>query len=95
MNSSLRSIALLGRRSLLQSHSRFMASFLDQSQVTERVIETLKKFEKIDHKKITPNAHFIKDLGLDSLDTVEVKICLFIYVFGCLDIWSLKTLAMV
>ena len=53
-------------------HARYMGSFLDVPTVTERVFETLKKFDKINASKLSSSAHFIKDLGLDSLDTVEV-----------------------
>nr|GME04873.1 acyl carrier protein 2, mitochondrial-like [Ipomoea batatas] len=47
-------------------------SFLDKSEVTDRVITVVKNFQKVDPAKVTPNAHFQKDLGLDSLDTVEI-----------------------
>jgi NADH dehydrogenase (ubiquinone) 1 alpha/beta subcomplex 1 len=32
----------------------------------------LKGFEKVDGGKLSPTSHFKNDLGLDSLDTVEV-----------------------
>ncbi len=48
-------------------------SFLDKKEVTERVIQVLKNFEKVDPAKVTPTAHFVNDLGLDSLDAVEVR----------------------
>lgn len=47
-------------------------SFLDKKEVAARVIEVLKGVQKIDQSKISTSAHFTKDLGLDSLDTVEV-----------------------
>jgi NADH dehydrogenase (ubiquinone) 1 alpha/beta subcomplex 1 len=38
-----------------------------------RIVNILSGFDKVtDATKITPNAHFANDLGLDSLDTVEV-----------------------
>jgi acyl carrier protein len=46
---------------------------LDRKEVTDRVISVLKKFEKVDAAKVTPAAHFYNDLGLDSLDAVEVR----------------------
>lgn len=52
--------------------ARNFASFLDAKQVEERVLEVLKGFEKVDVGKLGPAAHFKNDLGLDSLDTVEV-----------------------
>ncbi|XWS65213.1 hypothetical protein CRYUN_Cryun05aG0073100 [Craigia yunnanensis] len=51
-------------------------SFLDKSEVTDRVIYVVKNFQKVDPSKVTPNAHFQNDLGLDSLDTVEVVMAL-------------------
>ncbi|KAH7543489.1 acyl carrier protein 2, mitochondrial [Ziziphus jujuba] len=51
-------------------------SFLDKSEVTERVITVVKNFQKVDPSKVTPNANFQSDLGLDSLDSVEVVMAL-------------------
>merc|ERR1712166_119856 len=48
------------------------SSFLAQDVVTERVLETLKLVEKVDASKLSADAHFKNDLGLDSLDVVEV-----------------------
>ncbi|KAE8678640.1 Acyl carrier protein [Hibiscus syriacus] len=53
-----------------------MGSFLDKSEVTDRVLCVVKNFQKVDPSKVTPSAHFQKDLGLDSLDTVEVVMAL-------------------
>ena len=38
--------------------------------------QVLKNFEKVDAAKVTPVAHFSNDLGLDSLDAVEVCMAL-------------------
>ncbi|KAJ9611306.1 mitochondrial acyl carrier protein [Cladophialophora chaetospira] len=71
--------------SLLQS-SRVTPSFVAQSircysapaglskdEVQGRIMDLLKNFDKVtDATKISGNAHFQNDLGLDSLDTVEV-----------------------
>ncbi|CAM8888606.1 unnamed protein product [Rhodiola kirilowii] len=51
-------------------------SFLDKSEVTDRVINVVKNFQKVDPSKVTPEAHFQNDLGLDSLDAVEVVMAL-------------------
>ncbi|CAO2832592.1 unnamed protein product [Amaranthus hypochondriacus] len=51
-------------------------SFLDKSEVTDRVINVVKNFQKVDPSKVTPKAHFQNDLGLDSLDSVEVVMAL-------------------
>ncbi|KAG0940765.1 hypothetical protein G6F57_014511 [Rhizopus arrhizus] len=40
--------------------------------VESRIVNILKGFDKVDPNKVTPQSNFIKDLGLDSLDTVEV-----------------------
>ncbi|KAK0591642.1 hypothetical protein LWI29_005410 [Acer saccharum] len=51
-------------------------SFLDKSEVSDRVVSVVKNFQKVDPSKVTPNAHFQNDLGLDSLDTVEIVMAL-------------------
>uniref|UniRef100_A0A7S0UHG3 Acyl carrier protein n=1 Tax=Hemiselmis andersenii TaxID=464988 RepID=A0A7S0UHG3_HEMAN len=57
----------------LALHQRGMASaFLPKEEVQERVISVVKNFQNVDPAKVTPEAHFTNDLGLDSLDTVEV-----------------------
>ncbi|EER96074.1 hypothetical protein BDA96_02G080800 [Sorghum bicolor] len=45
---------------------------LTREEVVDRVLDVLKSHPKVDPSKVTPEAHFEKDLGLDSLDTVEV-----------------------
>ena len=40
------------------------------------MLECIKKFEKVDPAKVTPNAAFSSDLGLDSLDAVELVMAL-------------------
>ncbi|XP_010551270.1 PREDICTED: acyl carrier protein 2, mitochondrial [Tarenaya hassleriana] len=51
-------------------------SFLDKSDVTDRVVSVVKNFQKVDPSKVTLEANFQSDLGLDSLDTVEVVMAL-------------------
>jgi len=52
---------------------RWLASaFLDEADVSDRVLGCLKNFQKVDPTKVTAESHFMNDLGLDSLDTVEV-----------------------
>uniref|UniRef100_A0A1J3ENW8 Acyl carrier protein n=2 Tax=Noccaea caerulescens TaxID=107243 RepID=A0A1J3ENW8_NOCCA len=51
-------------------------SFLDKSDVTDRVISVVKNFQRVDPSKVTPKSHFQNDLGLDSLDSVEVVMAL-------------------
>ena len=49
---------------------------LTRSEVESRVLEVVKKFEKVDASKVTPTAVFAADLGLDSLDAVELVMAL-------------------
>ena len=53
---------------------RFFAgsAFLDPVEVTDRIISVVKNFDKVDAAKVTAEAKFSEDLGLDSLDAVEV-----------------------
>ncbi|GMI47642.1 hypothetical protein TrCOL_g8407 [Triparma columacea] len=46
--------------------------FLDPADVTDRIITVVKNFDKVEASKVTPTAKFSTDLGLDSLDAVEV-----------------------
>jgi NADH dehydrogenase (ubiquinone) 1 alpha/beta subcomplex 1 len=41
-------------------------------QVRERVLLVLKLYDKVDPEKLKMDSHFMNDLGLDSLDQVEV-----------------------
>ncbi|XP_013886268.1 NADH:ubiquinone oxidoreductase subunit AB1b [Austrofundulus limnaeus] len=40
--------------------------------ITDRVLYVLKLYDKIDPEKLDSSSHFMKDLGLDSLDQVEI-----------------------
>ncbi|TVU47022.1 hypothetical protein EJB05_06598 [Eragrostis curvula] len=67
--------ALWGRRWMSADETK--GSFLDKSEVTDRIIKVVRNFQKIDDpSKVTPDAHFKNDLGLDSLDAVEVVMAL-------------------
>ncbi|CAD6566345.1 MAG: hypothetical protein TREMPRED_002491 [Tremellales sp. Tagirdzhanova-0007] len=63
---------------LLQSSSSFKcrgyaaSAGLDKSDISARVMDVMKTFEKVDGGKLSPTASFTSDLGLDSLDAVEV-----------------------
>jgi NADH dehydrogenase (ubiquinone) 1 alpha/beta subcomplex 1 len=48
------------------------SSFLDPAEVTERIINVVKNFDQVDSNKVTEKVKFTDDLGLDSLDIVEV-----------------------
>ncbi|KAM0050155.1 putative Acyl carrier protein (ACP) [Helianthus debilis subsp. tardiflorus] len=45
---------------------------LEKTQVIDRILDIVKSFPKVDPSKVTPEVHFQKDLGLDSLDNVEI-----------------------
>ncbi|KAL0073194.1 NADH dehydrogenase 1, alpha/beta subcomplex subunit 1 NDUFAB1/ACP [Phycomyces blakesleeanus] len=45
---------------------------LSNADIESRVLNILQGFDKVDQSKVGLDAHFVKDLGLDSLDTVEV-----------------------
>ena len=45
---------------------------MNKDEVTDRVVSVVKNFAKVDANKVTAKSAFASDLGLDSLDTVEV-----------------------
>ncbi|XTI86223.1 acyl carrier protein [Cenococcum geophilum] len=46
---------------------------MSKDEVQGRILDLLKNFDKVsDTSKLSPTSHFSNDLGLDSLDTVEV-----------------------
>jgi NADH dehydrogenase (ubiquinone) 1 alpha/beta subcomplex 1 len=47
-------------------------TFLDAGDVTERIISVVKNFDQVDGNKVNDKVKFTDDLGLDSLDVVEV-----------------------
>lgn len=52
---------------------RFYAANISKSDIEARVLEIVKAFDKVkDPSKISASSTFANDLGLDSLDTVEV-----------------------
>nr|GMC86645.1 acyl carrier protein 1, mitochondrial [Ipomoea batatas] len=61
------------------SSARWMSSHddhLSKEEVAGRVLDVVKTFPKVDPSKVTPDVHFQKDLGLDSLDNVEIVMAL-------------------
>ncbi|KAH7689937.1 NADH dehydrogenase (ubiquinone) 1 alpha/beta subcomplex 1 protein [Dioscorea alata] len=59
--------------------ARLMCGFASKNgseEVTSRVIELVKKFDRLDASKVTETADFQKDLSLDSLDRVELVMAL-------------------
>ncbi|CAF1805168.1 hypothetical protein Bca4012_028796 [Brassica carinata] len=61
-------IGFLGSIRAFSSHD----DHLSKQDVVDRVLDVVKSFPKVDPAKVTPDVHFQKDLGLDSLDTVEI-----------------------
>ncbi|KAE8666966.1 Acyl carrier protein 2 [Hibiscus syriacus] len=65
-----------------QSQRSFLRLFsshddhLTKEEVIDRVLDVIKSFPKVDPSKVTPDVHFQKDLGLDSLDNVEIVMAL-------------------
>lgn len=47
-------------------------TYLDKGEVTDRILNLVKNFDKVEPSKVTPDAAFQGDLGLDSLDAVEL-----------------------
>ncbi|XP_028395292.1 acyl carrier protein 2, mitochondrial-like [Dendronephthya gigantea] len=45
---------------------------LTAAELEQRTIEVIKSFDKVDPDKVTVDAHFINDMGLDSLDVVDI-----------------------
>ncbi|KAI2811522.1 NADH dehydrogenase 1, alpha/beta subcomplex subunit 1 ndufab1/ACP [Blomia tropicalis] len=45
---------------------------LTYDYIRERILLVLRLYDKVDPEKLTLDSHFYKDLGLDSLDHVEV-----------------------
>ena len=56
-------------RPMMRSFSAPAAPSLQQ--IEDRVLQLLKDFDKVDSTKLSLDAHFINDLGLDSLDQVR------------------------
>jgi len=56
----------------IPQRAAFSTASLDKSQVETRVLDVLRSFEKVSPEKIKSSASFTEDLGLDSLDAVEV-----------------------
>lgn len=57
-------------KSFLRAYSEHHG--LSHEEVSTRVIEVIKSFNKVDPNAVTAHSHFQKDLGLDSLEQVEL-----------------------
>uniref|UniRef100_A0A6U3TJ47 Acyl carrier protein n=1 Tax=Ditylum brightwellii TaxID=49249 RepID=A0A6U3TJ47_9STRA len=70
---------VMAATSLLRSQQQPMivrtfavSTFVDPAEATDRILAVVKNFDKVDQGKVTPESKFADDLGLDSLDAVEV-----------------------
>ncbi|PUU81524.1 acyl carrier protein-like protein [Tuber borchii] len=60
-------------KAILGARSYSAPASLSKQEVESRIIDLLKDFDKVtDRTKVTGTSNFANDLGLDSLDTVEV-----------------------
>lgn len=48
------------------------STFLNPDEVADRIVTVVKNFDKVDPDKVATASKFAEDLGLDSLDSVEV-----------------------
>ncbi|KAL6066523.1 Acyl carrier protein [Balamuthia mandrillaris] len=51
------------------------AAPLTEADVSERVLNVVRNFHKV-KGEVNPKSHFVNDLGLDSLDTVELVLAI-------------------
>ncbi|QLQ79909.1 hypothetical protein HG537_0C05580 [Torulaspora globosa] len=63
--------------SVLRPIRFYSAASVDKKEITNRVIDVIKAFDKTAAaSEVTPQTYFHKDLGLDSLDTVELLVAI-------------------
>jgi NADH dehydrogenase (ubiquinone) 1 alpha/beta subcomplex 1 len=58
--------------SSFQTKKHFSSAKLTLVDLKQRVLDVCKAFDKINADKLTEDSHFMNDLGLDSLDQVEL-----------------------
>ncbi|CAI4044379.1 hypothetical protein SKDZ_11G0260 [Saccharomyces kudriavzevii ZP591] len=73
--------AIMGRPVVAKTLAqRFYSANVSKDQVSQRVVDVIKAFDKnspnIANKQISSDTQFHKDLGLDSLDTVELLVAI-------------------
>lgn len=69
------SILLISSYTHIHTHktlTKKKQTFLNPAEVQERIITVVKNFDKCDPAKVKSDSKFAEDLGLDSLDAVEV-----------------------
>ena len=73
-------ISLIARRMAYDAVNEQIKSIYSMKYIEERVIDTIRRSDKVAIEKIDSNSHFRK-LGLDSLDMVEI-VCMLEGSFG-------------
>ena len=66
------SISALRSAQVQPAFVRSLATFIDAGEVSDRIVAVVKNFDKVEPSKVSPTCKFADDLGLDSLDAVEV-----------------------
>ena len=69
---AIKQISLVSQVKCTQPTRLYSATKLTKADVDSRVLMVCKAFDKITADKVSLESHFINDLGLDSLDHVEV-----------------------
>merc|ERR1712045_536487 len=70
--STLKNLTQQYQYQLIKQQQRCYAAAVSKTDVESRVMSVCKAFDKITADKVSLESHFINDLGLDSLDHVEV-----------------------
>lgn len=69
--------AFIGATKFVTPIRFYAAAPVDKKEITTRVIDVIKAFDKTAaSSEVTPQTYFHKDLGLDSLDTVELLVAI-------------------
>ncbi|EIW86635.1 acyl carrier protein [Coniophora puteana RWD-64-598 SS2] len=66
------SIALRARQTIPSFRAYSATAGLSRDDIQTRILDVMKGFEKVDPAKLSTASSFSEDLGLDSLDAVEV-----------------------
>ncbi|KAF8216131.1 acyl carrier protein [Mycena galopus ATCC 62051] len=69
-------LSLPRRQALLPFRAYSAAGGLSPEAVERRILEVLRGFEKVNPENLKTTSSFVHDLGLDSLDVVEVQMAL-------------------
>jgi len=71
--STVNTFQVITQPKFIQQVRQFSEEYpVDIAMIKDRVLLVLKLYDKINPEKLTVESHFINDLGLDSLDHVEI-----------------------